>query len=549
MIRNFKAISPVVATALLLVVAVTAVVGFQTFFQTYSTSLFSKVEVQTNNAVDGNLAIETLIGNTLYVKNGVIDNLSIKLLKIGDVNCNITQNLSLGINEIDVSLCLANLTINTPNIVLVTDTKILDKKVFLKDITPIVVVSYSSCTLDSITVNHLQNYTFYNSTLVSYGDVCSSEVRVCSNGIYGGNSSYQYASCSVTGQDITPDAFSFTNQTGVNLSSIIISNTLIPTGYDGNVSVGITGNGTPQLSVNGGVFTTSTTITFGQNLTLRLNSSSVNLTTSIVNLTFGNYSVLWSVKTRDYSNCSAVDGIQLNNTQSAIFYNSSSGFSTCYSQIRTCNDGILNGTISYSKSTCTSYYDLSCNTDLDGDGFINSTCAVYAMTNTTLLGHLDVNDSNATLVPNLNCMFDDYKNSTSCLNHFVVDGCGSGTVQDISTGLCFQRNMSSSGQSNWANAISYCDTLSLGGNTDWRLPTRHELHSIVDISVTTYAVVGGNNNKFQNVGNMFYWTYTSYGPTTTSAFTIVFNNPGNPPGGVNAIDKTTTTHRALCVRP
>ena len=42
-----KAISPVVATALLLVVAVVAVVGFQTWFNTYQSENFAKLNEQT----------------------------------------------------------------------------------------------------------------------------------------------------------------------------------------------------------------------------------------------------------------------------------------------------------------------------------------------------------------------------------------------------------------------------------------------------------------------------------------------------------------------
>jgi len=44
-----KAISPVVAVALLLVVAVVAVVGFQTWFNTYSSGIFTNTEQKSSN--------------------------------------------------------------------------------------------------------------------------------------------------------------------------------------------------------------------------------------------------------------------------------------------------------------------------------------------------------------------------------------------------------------------------------------------------------------------------------------------------------------------
>jgi len=46
-----RAISPVVATALLLVVAVVAVVSFQTWFGSFSSSTFSKVEIESNEGI------------------------------------------------------------------------------------------------------------------------------------------------------------------------------------------------------------------------------------------------------------------------------------------------------------------------------------------------------------------------------------------------------------------------------------------------------------------------------------------------------------------
>lgn len=51
------------------------------------------------------------------------------------------------------------------------------------------------------------------------------------------------------------------------------------------------------------------------------------------------------------------------------------------------------------------------------------------------------------------------------------------TFVDAATGLTWE----AAGQPDmdWANAGSYCDGLSLGGATDWRLPTIDELRSII----------------------------------------------------------------------
>lgn len=75
MVLNKKAISPVVATALLLVVAVVAVVGFQTWFNTYQSGLNTKVEQQ--SAAGASLTIEMLENGTVYVKNTATSNVTL----------------------------------------------------------------------------------------------------------------------------------------------------------------------------------------------------------------------------------------------------------------------------------------------------------------------------------------------------------------------------------------------------------------------------------------------------------------------------------------
>ena len=44
------------------------------------------------------------------------------------------------------------------------------------------------------------------------------------------------------------------------------------------------------------------------------------------------------------------------------------------------------------------------------------------------------------------------------------------------------------GSGNWDYATSYCDDLELASKTDWRLPTRDELGSLIDLSQTPVIV-------------------------------------------------------------
>lgn len=53
-------------------------------------------------------------------------------------------------------------------------------------------------------------------------------------------------------------------------------------------------------------------------------------------------------------------------------------------------------------------------------------------------------------------------------------------VRDTVTGLMWQRG--DGGEMTWAQAKRYCDTLTLGGFTDWRLPSGHEAFSIHELS-------------------------------------------------------------------
>ncbi len=73
---------------------------------------------------------------------------------------------------------------------------------------------------------------------------------------------------------------------------------------------------------------------------------------------------------------------------------------------------------------------------------------------------------------------------------------GDGTVTDNNTGLTWQQTPSSS-RVTWSEAVSYCDSLVLGGQSDWRMPTLKELYSISDFSTgwpylnTTYFKIAG----------------------------------------------------------
>jgi len=89
---NKKAISPVVATALLLVVAVVAVVGFQSWFTTYQSGINVKVEQE--SAAGSSITLERLeaVQGKVYAKNTGTSDITVKVkVTDGGAGCNDTE--------------------------------------------------------------------------------------------------------------------------------------------------------------------------------------------------------------------------------------------------------------------------------------------------------------------------------------------------------------------------------------------------------------------------------------------------------------------------
>jgi hypothetical protein len=95
---------------------------------------------------------------------------------------------------------------------------------------------------------------------------------------------------------------------------------------------------------------------------------------------------------------------------------------------------------------------------------------------------------------------------------------GDGTVTDTSTGLRWQQAGSSNTQT-WEQSLAYCEGLNLGGYTDWRLPTRKELQSLVDYSRYEPAI---NTTYFPNAAASWYWSSTTTAYYTDYAWGVDF---------------------------
>jgi formylglycine-generating enzyme required for sulfatase activity len=78
-----------------------------------------------------------------------------------------------------------------------------------------------------------------------------------------------------------------------------------------------------------------------------------------------------------------------------------------------------------------------------------------------------------------------------------------GTVTDKVTGLTWQQI--DGGEMTWEDALSYSDTLTLGGYHDWNLPSSRQLYGLVDLSTLNPAM---NTHYFPNTGAEYWWTKT-----------------------------------------
>ena len=96
---------------------------------------------------------------------------------------------------------------------------------------------------------------------------------------------------------------------------------------------------------------------------------------------------------------------------------------------------------------------------------------------------------------------------------------GDGTVTDKVTGLMWQQQTMTQGQTSppvyvtltFSNANgTYCQSLSLGGYSDWRLPSLIELESIVDYSIGSPGPVF-NTVAFGGPAGLF-WSTTTDSP-------------------------------------
>lgn len=91
----------------------------------------------------------------------------------------------------------------------------------------------------------------------------------------------------------------------------------------------------------------------------------------------------------------------------------------------------------------------------------------------------------------------------------------------------------------WTQALDYCDNLILGERSNWRLPNRNELFSLIDYRLATNPMIDVMN--FPNSFNDKFWTATTSALDNTRAATASFGT------GAFIVDLKTTLNRVRCV--
>jgi len=102
------------------------------------------------------------------------------------------------------------------------------------------------------------------------------------------------------------------------------------------------------------------------------------------------------------------------------------------------------------------------------------------------------------------------------LDHLVING--DGTVTDTTIGLMWKQ--ASDGTMNWQPALSYCESLSFAGFSDWRLANHRELRSIVDYNTCNPAI---DTDIFPDTMSSYYWSSTTSARYTGSAWSVDFH--------------------------
>ena len=138
----------------------------------------------------------------------------------------------------------------------------------------------------------------------------------------------------------------------------------------------------------------------------------------------------------------------------------------------------------------------------------------------------------------------------STLNAGVISQ--NGIAKDSATGLMWQdepytqaeetaydKDTNNGKVGNWNYAKTYCENLTLGGFSDWRLPNIYELTTLIDNTKSSKPYV---INGIENIASSSYWSSTIYASDSSNTWFVNFY------GGLNNAGYKTNSKYVRCVR-
>lgn len=132
--------------------------------------------------------------------------------------------------------------------------------------------------------------------------------------------------------------------------------------------------------------------------------------------------------------------------------------------------------------------------------------------------------------------------SPGASNYTVGTICGANVVTDKTTGLVWAQD-EEPGSYNWADAKTRCESSRRAGFTDWRLPTRIELVSLIDYGKISPSATSIDSAAFPGASSAPKWSSSPVVGASGQAFTVGFDSSSSVTPSA-----TTSLQGARCVR-